>query len=216
MAVNFVSRYLGWLQQDNPVGEVERYPDLDDHGQTTLPGVYVAGDLTGIPLLRMAAESGSKVIRHFASDSAFEKERRAMSDPEALEVLILGAGPAGISAALECHKLGIRHAVLESAQPFQTIENFPVGKPIYAKPDDYRQEAPLRIDDVTAGCGHCGEESGGRGEGFHARRSRGIRVACGVVRLDRKHPAPSGRHPRKLADGGVDVGDMLEHSHAKG
>jgi len=148
MAVSLVSRYLSWLQKDAPVGEVERYPELDEKGQTTLPGVYVVGDLTGIPLLKLAAEGGAQIVKRFAADADFLKAGESRP-PGVKQVLILGGGPAGIAAAMECRARGLDYEVLESSQPFATIENFPKGKPILAKPDHFRNQGPLKIEDGT-------------------------------------------------------------------
>ena len=43
------------------------------------------------------------------------------------DVVIVGAGPAGISAAMECEKAGITYQILESSKLLNTIENFPKG-----------------------------------------------------------------------------------------
>ena len=61
--MNIISKYFSWLQKDNPTGEVERYPEIDEFGQTSVKGIYIAGDLTGIPLLKLAAESGKVTIQ---------------------------------------------------------------------------------------------------------------------------------------------------------
>jgi len=42
---------------------------------------------------------------------------------------------------------GLDYEVLESSQLFSTIENFPKGKPILAKPDGYKEESLLSIKD---------------------------------------------------------------------
>ena len=54
--MSIIKKYLNWLQKDAPAGEVERYPEIDENGETSVRGIYIIGDLTGIPLLRLAAE----------------------------------------------------------------------------------------------------------------------------------------------------------------
>ena len=54
--MNILSKYFNWLQKDVPAGEVERYPRIDANGETIVKGIFVTGDLTGIPLLKLAAE----------------------------------------------------------------------------------------------------------------------------------------------------------------
>ena len=50
-----LAKYFSWLQKDAPTGEVEKYPGIDASGETSVKGIYVVGDLTGIPLLKLAA-----------------------------------------------------------------------------------------------------------------------------------------------------------------
>lgn len=143
-----ISKYFTWLQKDNPVGEVERYPEIDKHGETSVKGIYIIGDLTGIPLLKLAAESGKKIISHLLHNSDLKKLKEENND-NVYDVVIIGAGPGGIAAGLEASKQNLKYKILESAQKFNTIINFPKGKPIYAEPDGYKQESDLKIDDGT-------------------------------------------------------------------
>ena len=63
--------------------------------------------------------------------------------------MIIGAGPGGIAAGIEASKHGWQFKILESSQKFNTITNFPKGKPIFAEPEDYIQKSDLKINDGT-------------------------------------------------------------------
>lgn len=143
------SKYFNWLQKDAPAGEVERYPAIDGKGETSVKGIYVAGDLTGIPLLKLAAESGKRVINTILGDELFKTHREEKTDSGIYDLIIVGAGPAGISAGMEAAKHNLKFKILESAQRFSTIINFPKAKPIFAEPEDYDQQADLKIQDGT-------------------------------------------------------------------
>ena len=39
--------YFKWLQKDNPTGIPDHYPELKNRFETSVPGVYCIGDLTG-------------------------------------------------------------------------------------------------------------------------------------------------------------------------
>lgn len=145
--MGYVSSYFNWLQKDCPTGDVERYPQLDNKGESSLKGCYIVGDLTGIPLLKMAADSGSKMVRQFCYEDQFSQ--KTGKNPEIFDILIIGAGPAGISAAIECHKRKLNYKVIESGNIFNTIENFPKGKPILCHPDDYDTTSELELKDGT-------------------------------------------------------------------
>jgi thioredoxin reductase/ferredoxin len=141
-----IKKYFSWLQKDNPTGDIERYPQADERGETSVKGIYVVGDLTGIPLLKLAAENGSQRIRQFHDDGKFQ-DMRGNKEKDVLDFVIVGGGPAGVAAGLEAKKLGFDFVILESVKTFSTIENFPKGKPIYAEPGDMEQEAELTINE---------------------------------------------------------------------
>jgi thioredoxin reductase/ferredoxin len=147
--MGLLNRYFHWLQKDAPAGEVEKYPVVNSHGETSIRGIYIIGDLTGIPLLKLAAESGKKIIDHIISDKEFNYKRKVNTNEDLFDIIIIGAGPAGIAAAIESGKNNLKFCVLESAKKFNTIINFPKGKPIFAEPVDLRQDSPLKINDGT-------------------------------------------------------------------
>jgi len=147
--VSFISKYFNWLQKDAPTGEVERYPEINENGETSVKGIYIAGDLTGIPLLKLATESGKKIISTITDNPDFQKRKSDVNNREIYDLVIIGAGPAGISAGIEAANQNLKFTIIESAQKFNTIVNFPKGKPIYAEPVDYNQQSVLKINDGT-------------------------------------------------------------------
>ncbi|MGH7178590.1 MAG: NAD(P)-binding domain-containing protein, partial [Tepidisphaeraceae bacterium] len=126
---NVVWRYMHWLHTRWPAGTIEKLPRVNPDGSTNVPGVYVVGDLTGVPLLKFSADTGARSVRTIAA-------RRGNADRTDgdLDLLIIGAGISGMSAALEAEKDDLRFEILEAAEPFSTIVNFPKAKPIYTYP----------------------------------------------------------------------------------
>ncbi|MBW8887551.1 MAG: NAD(P)-binding domain-containing protein [Fibrobacteres bacterium] len=168
MRIPIVGPYFRWLQKGNPTGTVERYPEIDSDYRSSIPGLYIVGDLTGVPLLKLASESGARAARHILADPDFVARQGRGEDAHSdggeggnkagettgettgegrHDVLIIGAGPAGLACALAFARAGADYLVLESSRPFSTIENFPAGKPILAKPDGYAAVSPLAIRD---------------------------------------------------------------------
>lgn len=143
------NKYFNWLQKDAPAGEVEKYPLINDNGETSVKGIYVAGDLTGIPLLKLAAESGKERVDFLLNNQAFLKEKERNKNPDVYDFIIIGAGPAGISAGIEAAKKKCKFLILESTKKFSTILNFPKGKPIFAEPVELAQKSDLKINDGT-------------------------------------------------------------------
>jgi len=132
-------RYAHWLHLQWPAGRVEPLPELADDGATRVPGVYVAGDLTGVPLLKLSIDSGARAVQ------AIAKSLEASRDRTLPDLLVIGAGPAGINAALEARQLGLSCVVLEAAEPFATIAAFPVAKPIYTFPRAFEPAGELKV-----------------------------------------------------------------------
>ncbi|HLL89768.1 MAG TPA: NAD(P)-binding domain-containing protein [Tepidisphaeraceae bacterium] len=129
---NLLARYARWLHLRWPAGTVEKLPVVHRDGSTAVPGLYVVGDLTGIPLLKFSADTGAKAVRTILDDPAFRQGRGSAAG--VLDLVIIGGGVSGYAAALEAKKAGLCFELLEAAEPFSTIVNFPKAKPIYTYP----------------------------------------------------------------------------------
>jgi NosR/NirI family transcriptional regulator, nitrous oxide reductase regulator len=137
-----IARYADWLHTRWPAGTVEPLPEIRADGGTALPGVYIAGDLTGIPLLKFSLDSGARVARTIAADATL----RAGGDAgDAVDLIIIGAGVSGMAAAVEARRLGLSFEVLESSEPFATLVNFPPAKPIYTYPGGMVPAGALQV-----------------------------------------------------------------------
>lgn len=139
--LSLVSKYTHWLHSQWPAGLVEKGPRVNDDGTTRIAGVRVVGDLTGVPLLKFSADSGAKAIQAILNEPRF-KANNGSSD---YDVVILGAGVSGLSAAIEAKKAGLKFVVYEASEALSTIRNFPRKKPIYAYPTDMEPEGELRF-----------------------------------------------------------------------
>ena len=97
-------------------------PRIGPDFQTAIPGIFVAGELGGMGLIRNAVEQGRQVIESVV-DCLEEIDRS-----EALDVLIIGAGPAGLSASLAAKEKGLRFATIEQESLGGTVAHYPRGK----------------------------------------------------------------------------------------
>ena len=136
-----LKRYAHWLHTRWPAGTVEKLPEVGENGRTNIPGLYVTGDLTGIPLLKFSLDSGVRVVREIADDLGGSGD----SGSQVLDLAIVGAGVSGMAAAMEARERGLSYRVLESAEPFFTIVNFPRKKPIYTYPRNMTPEGNLQV-----------------------------------------------------------------------
>jgi NosR/NirI family transcriptional regulator, nitrous oxide reductase regulator len=143
------SFYFSWLQKDNPVGMPDVLPLLHNRFETTVHGLFCIGDLTGVPLIKPASESGYEAVDHLDKSSEFQREKLQNAKTGSLDVLIVGGGPSGISAAMRCHEKGLRYLAIESTRIFSTIRNFPAKKPIFVTPADTGFISALKFTDGT-------------------------------------------------------------------
>jgi thioredoxin reductase/ferredoxin len=139
-----LARYARWLHTGFPAGVVEPLPELGPAGTTRVPGLHVTGDLTGVPLLKLALQSGVDAVRAIHADPAFARDRARLA-PGVVELLIVGAGVSGMAAAKEALRLGLAPRIYEAARAFQTIADFPRRKPIYTYPRGLTPEGPLQV-----------------------------------------------------------------------
>jgi putative YpdA family bacillithiol system oxidoreductase len=99
------------------------YPDF----QSNVPGLYIAGELGGMGLIRNAIEQGRQAIEAIASTPC-------PRDGRMLDVLIIGGGPAGLSASLGALENNLRYLTIEQGTLGGTVAHFPRGKIVMTAP----------------------------------------------------------------------------------
>jgi thioredoxin reductase/NAD-dependent dihydropyrimidine dehydrogenase PreA subunit len=96
-------------------------PALDGNFQTSRPGIYIVGELGGMGLIRNAVEQGRQ-----ASVAITGSARRGGG--RALDAIVVGAGPAGISATLGLMAAGRQVMLVEQGELGGTIRHYPRSK----------------------------------------------------------------------------------------
>lgn len=118
-------------------------PATDDELESRdVPGLFLAGDLTGLPLIKNAINQGTRAIDRIAATLP-----RRRSEP--IDVLVIGAGPAGLSAALRAKERGLSCVVLEQATVAASIKSFPREKIVHDPPLDLPVEGELWLKQAT-------------------------------------------------------------------
>lgn len=130
------------VRQGAPLGDRPRVSD--ELEALDAPGVYLAGDLTGLPLIRNAIDQGARVARRIAASLGPARQSR-----DAVDLAVVGAGPAGLSAALEARALGLSLVVLEQASVAESIRSFPRGKLVFDDASDSPGDARLWLEECT-------------------------------------------------------------------
>jgi thioredoxin reductase len=85
-------------------------PVLDEWQQTSVPGVFVAGELGGLALVKNAIAQARKVVDRVAQVAP---ATGGAGGDDILDLVIVGAGPAGLTAAAAAREKGLSHVVLE-------------------------------------------------------------------------------------------------------
>ena len=96
-------------------------PEVDPRFETNQGGVYVIGELGGMGLIRNAVSQGAQ-----AAQAVAESDRRGGGD--VLDALVVGAGPAGISATLGLMQAGLRVLLVDREAFGGTITHYPRAK----------------------------------------------------------------------------------------
>lgn len=99
-------------------------PPLSPQFESSVPGLYIAGELGGMGLIRKAAEQGRQ-----AMDAIQARCAASAAAGETLDVLIVGCGPAGISAGLAAKAHGLRYRIVEQEDALGgTVYHYPRNK----------------------------------------------------------------------------------------
>ena len=132
-------------------------PQLKPNFETNVPGIYIAGELGGMGLIRKAVEQGRQAM------DSISKRGRAKTPHD---VVVIGAGPAGISATLAAKHHGLRCVTLEQEDTFggstlhyprgKLVMTAPMNLPIFGKVKvkEISKEALMKLwEDVVANTG---------------------------------------------------------------
>lgn len=99
-------------------------PAVSAEFETNVPGLYLAGEIGGMGLIRNAIKQGCEAVDAIAADL----ERAGTMDSEALDLLIVGAGPTGIAASLRARELGLSVRTVEQDSLGGTVTHYPRNK----------------------------------------------------------------------------------------
>lgn len=97
-------------------------PHVNQNFETNVPGIFIAGELGGMGLIKNAVEQGKQAVENL------QKVVGSKSHPAEYDLVIIGAGPAGISASLMAKKLELKFTTLEQDTLGGTVYTFPRAK----------------------------------------------------------------------------------------
>lgn len=116
-------------------------PDVSPHFESNVPGLFIAGELGGMGLIRKAAEQGRQAVDHI------RQRPRGGYD---LDLVIVGAGPAGLSAGLSALQHGLRYRLIEQETSLGgAVFHYPRNKIAMTAPVKLALVGSVRFDEVS-------------------------------------------------------------------
>ena len=117
-------------------------PQVDDQFETNVPGIYIAGELGGMGLIRNGIEQGKTAMQALAKNLP-------KSSNNAHQVVIVGAGPAGLAATLKAQELGLNYLTLDQESLGGTVYKYPRGKIVMTQPVDLPITGKMHFKETT-------------------------------------------------------------------
>ncbi|MFQ5701565.1 MAG: NAD(P)-binding domain-containing protein, partial [Acidobacteriota bacterium] len=105
-------------------------PLVDLNFESNIRGLYIVGELGGRGLIKNAINEARLAVEHIDRkiDTGWAR------DDSTLDVVVVGSGPAGLSAGLEAHRRGLSYVVLERGDLADTIRKYPRNKLLLSEP----------------------------------------------------------------------------------
>jgi thioredoxin reductase len=129
------------------LGDIRTRPDipvLTDKNETTVSGVFIAGELSGLSLIRHAIAQGK-----LAANEIAVRANGTDRTTDLYDLLIVGAGPAGLSAALTAQQHGLSYLVFDQYDLGGTILHYPRRKLVMTQPVDIPYYGKLDKDEYS-------------------------------------------------------------------
>jgi thioredoxin reductase (NADPH) len=116
-------------------------PEIKPNFETNVPGIFIAGELGGMGLIKNAIEQGKQAVESIAKQARKQTGR--------LDVVIVGAGPSGISASLTAKQLGLASVTIEQDSLGGTVSSFPRRKLVMTAPAHLPLIGKMRFRETT-------------------------------------------------------------------
>lgn len=104
-------------------------PHVNQYFESNVKGIYIAGEMGGMGLIKNAVEQGKQAVDNLVKGIK-------PNDKYEYDLVVVGAGPAGISATLQAKKYGLKTLTLEQDSLGGTVYTFPRAKIVMTSPMD--------------------------------------------------------------------------------
>ncbi len=119
-------------------------PEVKPNFETNVPGIFIAGELGGMGLIRNAIEQGRQAV-----DGVKSYLGNTRPVPKVVDLLIVGAGPAGLSAALAAKASKLDYLVVEQDSLGGTVAHFPRRKLVMTAPAKLALAGEMQFKETT-------------------------------------------------------------------
>ncbi len=116
-------------------------PHVSENFETNVPGLFIAGELGGMGLIRNAITQGRQAMESIRKLGGF-------GQPNVYDVIIAGAGPTGISASLAATAYKLRYLTLEQESLGGTVAHFPRGKLVMTQPAELPIVGKMKFTEI--------------------------------------------------------------------
>ncbi len=117
-------------------------PHVNQNFETNVPGIFIAGELGGMGLIKNAVEQGRQAVDNIVK--TLRKNHHATYD-----LIIIGAGPAGISASLNAKKHHLKFLTLEQDTMGGTVYTFPRSKIVMTSAMDVPLHGKVKLSETS-------------------------------------------------------------------
>ena len=109
-------------------------PRLTSDYETTVKNLFIAGELGGLALIKNAINQGRECVDTIAGRVA---SLRGGKSADVLDLIIVGAGPAGISASLRAIERKLNYLTLDEGEIGGTVAKYPRQKLVMTSPVEF-------------------------------------------------------------------------------
>lgn len=117
-------------------------PHVNQYFETNVPGIFIAGELGGMGLIKNAVVQGQQAVDNIVKQG--KKDHQALYD-----LIIIGAGPAGISASLTAKKHHLKFLTLEQDTLGGTVFSFPRSKIVMTSSMDLPLHGKVKLSETS-------------------------------------------------------------------
>ena len=117
-------------------------PHVNQNFETNSKGIFIAGELGGMGLIKNSVEQGQQAIENIV-------KLKKLSKKDVVDVIIIGAGPAGISATLAAKEHELSSITLEQDSLGGTVFTFPRSKLVMTSPMNLPLYGKVKLYDTS-------------------------------------------------------------------